>query len=120
MNTVMNTALNTLAPLDIALLCAAVAMLVAVAATVQLGLSRRRLNGRHTRDGPGADGRCRLRGNSGPTWTTAVTADTLAVFGIDRTGAPTMRRCLILANQTLSTDTLCRAVQERLATGPHD
>jgi tight adherence protein C len=46
MNTVMNTALNTLAPLDIALLCAAVVMLVAVAATVQLGLSRRRLNGR--------------------------------------------------------------------------
>jgi tight adherence protein C len=42
----MNTALNTLAPLDIALLCAAVVMLVAVAATVQLGLSRRRLNGR--------------------------------------------------------------------------
>jgi len=42
----MNSALNTLAPLDIALLCAAVVMLVAVAATVQFGLSRRRLNGR--------------------------------------------------------------------------
>jgi tight adherence protein C len=42
----MNTALATLAPLDIALLCAAVVMLVTVAAVVQLGLSRRRLNGR--------------------------------------------------------------------------
>jgi tight adherence protein C len=46
MNTALNSAMNTLAPLDIALLCAAVVMLVAVAATVQLGLSRRRLNGR--------------------------------------------------------------------------
>jgi tight adherence protein C len=42
----MNTALNTLAPLDIALLCAAVVMLVTVAVVVQVGLSRRRLNGR--------------------------------------------------------------------------
>jgi hypothetical protein len=31
-----------------------------------------------------------------------------------------MRRCLIVANQTLSTDTLRRAVQERIAAGPHE
>ncbi|TYP86484.1 hypothetical protein [Blastococcus xanthinilyticus] len=31
-----------------------------------------------------------------------------------------MRRCLIVANQTLRTDTLDRAVQERLAAGPHE
>jgi hypothetical protein len=31
-----------------------------------------------------------------------------------------MRRCLIVANQTLSTDTLTRAVEERIATGPHE
>ncbi|MGY2066771.1 hypothetical protein [Blastococcus sp. SYSU DS0619] len=31
-----------------------------------------------------------------------------------------MRRCLIVANQTLTTDTLSRAVQERMAAGPHE
>lgn len=30
-----------------------------------------------------------------------------------------MRRCLIVANQTLSAEVLGRAVQERLAAGPH-
>ena len=52
----MNTALNTLAPLDIALLCAAVVILVAVAATVQLGLSRRRLRRRIRSHAPWTDG----------------------------------------------------------------
>ncbi|MGY2127306.1 hypothetical protein [Blastococcus sp. SYSU DS0617] len=31
-----------------------------------------------------------------------------------------MRRCLIVANQTLTTDTLTRAVQERMAAEPHE
>jgi len=31
-----------------------------------------------------------------------------------------MRRCLIVANQTLTTDTLSRAVQERITAGPHE
>lgn len=31
-----------------------------------------------------------------------------------------MRRCLIVANQTLHTDTLSRAVQERMTVGPHE
>ncbi|SDX63883.1 hypothetical protein SAMN05660209_00930 [Geodermatophilus africanus] len=30
-----------------------------------------------------------------------------------------MRRCLIVANQTLTTDTLTRAVEERIAAEPH-
>ena len=31
-----------------------------------------------------------------------------------------MRRCLIVANQTLTTDTLSRAVQDRITAGPHE
>ncbi|MGY2085908.1 hypothetical protein [Blastococcus sp. SYSU DS0539] len=31
-----------------------------------------------------------------------------------------MRRCLIVANQTLTTDTLSRAVQERMTSEPHE
>jgi hypothetical protein len=31
-----------------------------------------------------------------------------------------MRRCLIVANQTLTTDTLSHAVQERIAAEPHE
>ncbi|WP_347059848.1 hypothetical protein ABC795_05200 [Blastococcus sp. HT6-30] len=31
-----------------------------------------------------------------------------------------MQRCLIVANQTLATETLCRAVHERITAGPHE
>jgi hypothetical protein len=39
--------------------------------------------------------------------------------GPHRTGARTMQRCLIVANQTLTTDTLSRAVQDRMSAEPH-
>jgi tight adherence protein C len=42
----MNTLMNTLAPLDIALVCSAIVMLLTVVAVAQLAMARRRLNDR--------------------------------------------------------------------------